>query len=199
MTTTVLMAIVGAASLLVALLLHSIALPHLRVWPLPDDQGYALRVRRTLNRASGVAIAVLSAGVLVLAVLERQSLPVHVPCASILGFVICLAGATLGISGYVTLGPRRSSGESGPLVSDGPYRLSRNPQYVGAVALLLGFAAALASSQALIGAAACSAWFLLAPIAEERWLREELGHDFEAYAASAPRYLGWPSRHTRAI
>lgn len=199
MTTTVLIVIVAVVTILVALLLQSIALPSLRVWPLPDNQGCALRARQIVNRVSGIAIGVLSAGVVLLAVLDRHSLPADFRGLTIFGAVIAFGGGTLGICGYLTLGPGRSSDERGPLVSSGPYRFSRNPQYVGAAALLVGFSVALASSQALLAAAVCSLWFLLAPLAEERWLREQLGRELDAYIESAPRYLGWRSRRTRAV
>lgn len=191
-------AMLGVTALLAVLLVASIAAPWLRTWPLPDRSGVAWRARRIASHASGVGIAAISVATLVLAVAERDTLVLAVPGSRVLGAGVAVLGAAFGLWGYLALGVRRSHGEPGSLERDGPYRYSRNPQYVGAAALLLGLATAFASGPALLAAAACSSWFLLAPLAEESWLREQLGHRFSAYHASAPRYLGRPSRRPRA-
>lgn len=193
-----LVTILCGAGVLVALLLWSMAAPHLRVWPLPDQGGAAVGIRRALHRLSGTLIGVLSAGALVLAVVERHTLPAASVAVSIVGWLVFCLGATLGLLGYLTLGPAMSHGQPGPLVATGTYRFSRNPQYVGAILVLLGFATALSSSSGLIAALACSTWFALAPFAEESWLREKLGASYAAYVHSAPRYLGLPSRKDQA-
>jgi protein-S-isoprenylcysteine O-methyltransferase Ste14 len=33
-------------------------------------------------------------------------------------------------------------------------------------------------------------WFLLAPLAEEPWLREEYGGEYESYCETVPRFIG---------
>jgi len=79
------------------------------------------------------------------------------------------------------------------LVTDGPYRYSRNPDYIGQALLLAG------------SAVACRAWWahILLPAAlafvdrvvvprEERQLEEAFGAAYERYAARTPRWLGRP-------
>ncbi len=190
--------IVLGASTLVSLLLLSIAVPRLRVWPLPDESGSAWRLRRGANRVSGIGASTLSAAVLVLAMVDRETLPASSVGLTVVGAAVFLAGGALGLLGYFQLGPALSHDQGGPLVSAGPYRISRNPQYVGAVAVLVGFSFALGSGQALLAALACSGWYLLAPFAEESWLREKFGPSYEAYVASAPRYLGLPTQQRAA-
>lgn len=34
------------------------------------------------------------------------------------------------------------------------------------------------------------AWFLLAPLAEEPWIREQYGEAYETYRESVPRFVG---------
>jgi protein-S-isoprenylcysteine O-methyltransferase Ste14 len=78
------------------------------------------------------------------------------------------------------------------LATGGIYAYMRNPMYVGAIVILAGRAAALASDWMAI---------LLVPTAlvlhfgvvrrEERYLEARFGEDYRRYKASVPRY-GWP-------
>jgi protein-S-isoprenylcysteine O-methyltransferase Ste14 len=78
------------------------------------------------------------------------------------------------------------------LANTGIYAYLRNPMYVGAMLILAGIAAALASDWLAI---------LLVPTAlvlhfgvirrEERYLEIKFGEDYRRYKASVPRY-GWP-------
>jgi protein-S-isoprenylcysteine O-methyltransferase Ste14 len=84
------------------------------------------------------------------------------------------------------LHPERTSA----LVSDGVYRLTRNPMYVGMLCLLLGWATFLASLPAFIGPALFVLYitrFQIIP--EERILRERFGASYAAYAQRARRWL----------
>ena len=86
-----------------------------------------------------------------------------------------------------------ASGESQPLTGDlqvrGPYRISRNPQYVGAVGVLAGLALLSNSFTVLLAVVPWCLWFWLAPLAEEPWLRALLGDSYISYAARTKRYL----------
>ena len=111
------------------------------------------------------------------------------PVPAILGF-----GAAFGLWGYVRLGASASQGGGASLEVSGPYRYSRNPQYVGAIGVLLGFALLCASELGLLAGAAVSIWFVTAPFAEEPWLRRHLGARYGEYLEAAPRFLGFPRR-----
>jgi protein-S-isoprenylcysteine O-methyltransferase Ste14 len=77
----------------------------------------------------------------------------------------------------------------GRLVTRGPYRLSRNPMYLGWSALHLG-AGLLARSRWLL-ASLPAAWVAVhrQVLREERVLADTFGPAFEAYRGSVPRYL----------
>jgi protein-S-isoprenylcysteine O-methyltransferase Ste14 len=78
------------------------------------------------------------------------------------------------------------------LVTDGPYRLCRNPVALCAVVLLLGEALAFASVGILAFAVVASVFaHLQAVLLEEPLLRRRFGDAFEAYRASTPRWLPW--------
>ncbi len=109
------------------------------------------------------------------------------------GGLVAVAGTVFTFWAVHVLGVHATQGLGGELVTTGPYRFSRNPQYVGDIALLLGFGL-LANSVITLAAAALGAvWFALAPFAEEPWLRERLGDAYEEYTRRVPRFLGRPA------
>jgi protein-S-isoprenylcysteine O-methyltransferase Ste14 len=94
---------------------------------------------------------------------------------------------------------RRGRGTPAPalppahLVTDGLYRWTRNPMYVGILAVLLGEALVFWSREILFAAAAtwmCMELFL--QIFEERTLKRRFGHEYDAYRRTVPRWIGWP-------
>jgi protein-S-isoprenylcysteine O-methyltransferase Ste14 len=87
-----------------------------------------------------------------------------------------------------TVNPIRIENASG-LVTDGIYRLSRNPMYVGMTLVLVAIALLLDGLLALVGPVLFVAWitrFQIIP--EERVLVEKFG---EAYAAYRQRVRRW--------
>jgi protein-S-isoprenylcysteine O-methyltransferase Ste14 len=84
------------------------------------------------------------------------------------------------------LAPERAT----TLVTDGPYRWSRNPIYLGLLLVLLGMVVLLRSPAALVFAAAfvaCEDRFRIR--AEERALRALFGKEFEQYMARTRRWV----------
>jgi protein-S-isoprenylcysteine O-methyltransferase Ste14 len=77
------------------------------------------------------------------------------------------------------------------LLTCGPYRFSRNPAYVGAVDIWLGWTVFYGSYLVGVGALA---WFLLLHFVviprEERGLAAAFGQTYVEYQASVPRWLG---------
>ena len=77
------------------------------------------------------------------------------------------------------------------LVMRGLYRFSRNPMYVGVLAMLFSEAIFFASFSLLLyalGALACFHLFIIAY--EEPALRRKFGSAFEQYRRTVPRWLG---------
>src|SRR5262249_49989372 len=109
--------------------------------------------------------------------------------ARVVGGILIASGGAFALWGFVTLGTHASQGLGGGLVASGPYRYSRNPQYVGTVAVLVGYATLSNSALALIAAVLASCWFVALPCAEEPWLRDRFGKGFEEYATRVPRFF----------
>ena len=189
-----LLAVLAIATAVVAALLFSIVRPSLSVWPSPRRDRPAWRARHVVHRVTGALVVLAGLGVLGLALFDRGSLGLPIGPAQLVGALLLAFGAVFGLWGYVRLGPAASQGASVPLVSSGPYRYSRNPQYVGAIAVLLGFGLLCSSKLGLVAGATLSLWFLIAPFAEEPRLSEQLGPSYDDYLRSTPRFLGIPER-----
>jgi protein-S-isoprenylcysteine O-methyltransferase Ste14 len=162
-------------------LVWSILRPDERIWP-PGVRGNASWW------VTWVLTIMILSGLVALAWQDRGSLSLP-PFAQPLGALLIILGFPFGLWGVLTLGWSASSGEEHHLVVSGPYRFSRNPQYVSDLALLTGLALLSASATALIPIAGASLWFLLAPFAEEPWLKDLYGEAYLAYCATVRRFL----------
>ena len=74
-------------------------------------------------------------------------------------------------------------------VPAGPYRFTRNPQYVGDTALLLGLGIVANSELLWVTHALAALCFIVAPLSEEAWLAEQYGEEYERYRRKTPRFL----------
>ena len=176
-------ATVAAELLLGALLMASWIDPSRRVWPPPARDSWQYRVVWVLTDAA--ALGILAVGVLdwsTFAFAHWLRLPI--------GGGLAVAGLALALWGVRTLGIHRSLGLKDALVQAGPYRFTRNPQYVGDIVLLLGWAIVCNSLRTWIVSALAAAWFALTPFTEEPWLRKQYGEAYDAYRRRVPRYLG---------
>ena len=80
-------------------------------------------------------------------------------------------------------------------VARGSYRLTRNPMYVGVIALIVG--QALLLGREILFAWAAAAWLifhLFVVFHEEPDLRRRFGAEYEDYCKRVPRWLPTPSR-----
>lgn len=95
----------------------------------------------------------------------------------------------------LTLFARRRTGllpgqRTESLLDSGPFRASRNPLYLGLLALHVGVALVASSVSALATAplaAVLLEWGAIRP--EEDYLRRRLGPDYDAYAARVRRWI----------
>jgi len=79
------------------------------------------------------------------------------------------------------------------LVSTGPYRLTRNPMYLGMVMLSASVAMMTGLYWNLAWAAALAVWLHVRfVLPEEEFLRERLGVSYLEYASRSSRWLGLP-------
>jgi protein-S-isoprenylcysteine O-methyltransferase Ste14 len=177
--------VILSETLLVASLVITILQPQARVWPPPGRNSWQYRF------TWGLASVALG-GAACLGFLDYDTFVIPHWLRAPIGGALMLAGLSFALWGLRTLGVHASLGLGGELVSRGPYRCSRNPEYVGDIALILGYALVCNSALVLASALLGAAWFLLAPFAEEPWLRERFGPEYDAYRRNVPRFLGFP-------
>jgi protein-S-isoprenylcysteine O-methyltransferase Ste14 len=152
-----------------------------RYWP-PGERDWRFYATWTLSNVLNVAI-------LAVAALDWESLPLPLP-ARVAGGVLFVAGYAVAIQGGRDLGFEQTLGLEGDLQADGLYRYSRHPQYVGYVVATVGGMLIPASRWVVPLLGIYLLWWLALPLAEEPWLVEQFGDDYERYRERVPRFVG---------
>jgi protein-S-isoprenylcysteine O-methyltransferase Ste14 len=179
---------VGAEALAAGAVLWSLAFPDRRIWPPLRQFSWQACLMWALFLLSG-------AGALGVGVLDRGSLSLAAWVRWLVGGPLFLAGHSLGLRAMRSMGLSTTCGGQSGLVLAGPYRFSRNPQYVGFIVALVGWAVLVGSVLALVAAAVGTVALVLAPFAEEPWLLKAHGPAYEEYrcAAARPVRYGGPA------
>ena len=110
------------------------------------------------------------------------------------GYFVGLIGLVLmfiGILAFRSL-PKVFCFDAGTLTDAGPYRWSRNPQYVGFYLFLLGFALTDWTLWRLAALVVQAINLHLLVLVEEEHLRRVFGETYVAFCRATPRYPGWP-------
>jgi protein-S-isoprenylcysteine O-methyltransferase Ste14 len=161
----------------------SIVSPKRRIWPPARPQAWGRYFMLALFFACG-------AGVILLGILDWGSFVIPLWARLAAGLPLSLAGNGLALWAVIALGLAPTLGEQGAPVRRGPYRFSRNPQYVGFILALVGWGLLTNSALALAASLAGVVPLVLVPFAEEPWLRERMGEPYIAYMRSVARFIG---------
>ena len=170
---------------LLAALLVSIRRPRHRLWPPPGQwtwEFWSVWLATAVAFLASVAVAFLDYGTFAFD---------HVLWRWIGGALIVL-GTALADWGVRTLSSRTSRGLVGEFRWRGPYRWTRNPQYLGHVAVVLGVMLAFNSTLVAVSGLLGIVCLILAPLAEEPWLAERYGEEYQEYLRTVPRFVGRP-------
>lgn len=175
---------VGAlsGSALVAAMAVTIVSDSYRFWP-PGDDAHKFRVYRACSLTFVLSLVVTG-------YLDWNAGPLPWPTSAVVGGVLIVVGMVVAREGGVDLGVAETRGQAGELQTGGLYRYSRNPQTVGYSVVFVG--AALLSNSMLVATLVVIgvAWLFLAVLAEEPWLREQYGEDYDDYCREVPRFVG---------
>ncbi len=171
----------GAHGLLLLGVVWSITVPKRRIYPMAR-RGPAFRAMWILFGYVFVSNAAL-------VVLDWNSGIWSDSLRLALGIPVAALGVALVSWGIATLGPKNTSGVRDRFIVGGPYLFTRNPQYVGDALLFTGMAIIANSELVLVTHMLTALVLLLAPFAEEPWLKGQYGEEYEAYKRAVPRYL----------
>jgi protein-S-isoprenylcysteine O-methyltransferase Ste14 len=172
----------SAGGSMLVMLLWSIVHPERRFWP-PDNATMAIKFF-----VWGMTILIFATAFF-LGVLDwnRFQLPASLRWG--VGLPLIVLGNLVVWGGVHKIGMAATSGEATGLRTDGLYHWSRNPQYVADITILIGWVVLAASLWVLPVIAVGLAVLIVAPIAEEPWLKESYGQAYETYKSTVRRYL----------
>ena len=171
-----------AELLLGAGLLLSVLRPERRVWPPPGQRSWQFW-------SVWLLFAVAVFGLVTLAVLDWNSFVFPDWLRYGVGLPMLVGGLILAFWGSGILGWKRTSGQKGKLQTDGLYRYSRNPQYLGDIVNFVGLVLFSNVASVVVPGLLAAALFALWPFSEEPWLRERFGEAYERYCQRVPRFF----------
>jgi protein-S-isoprenylcysteine O-methyltransferase Ste14 len=165
-----------------ATILWSIVCPSQRIWP---PESYTLATPVLVWVPTFTIFGVL----LVLGVMEWGTIALPNWMRFGLGIPLIVIGNIVVWSEVAHFGIAQTGGAKGTLRIDGMYRYSRNPQYVADIAIVSGWILLCASAWVAVVGIAGLAALIAAPFAEEPWLKEQYGHEYEDYLARVRRFF----------
>ena len=174
-----------AVVILIAMLagvVWSAAVPGRRIWPPPGRRSWQY-VLTWLGFYAVCGINVL------LLLMYWNSWVFQSPLRFVVGIPLVLLGGMLAMWGVFRAGWTNSLGLRGGFVESGPYRFTRNPQYVGDIVLFIGVSVIANSLLLWITHVLLALVFVVAPLAEEPWLEEQYGDAYREYRRRVRRFL----------
>jgi protein-S-isoprenylcysteine O-methyltransferase Ste14 len=103
--------------------------------------------------------------------------------------ILCLPAAVIGTWIYIVFPFRATIGLGNRLITNGPYRYSRNPQYIVDSLSIIGYMILTNSWMVWVIGLLGIILNILAPFTEEPWLEERFGDEYREYKARVPRFI----------
>jgi protein-S-isoprenylcysteine O-methyltransferase Ste14 len=107
----------------------------------------------------------------------------------VFALLVIAVGAIIFLWALRTLTINTSLGSKGKFVNEGPYRYTRNPQYLGTILFFSGTMLLFNSLYQFVTGTIGIIWFLLAAFAEEPWLRDQFKEEYDTYCKKVLRFL----------
>lgn len=176
------LAILFCEGILAGLLCWSILAPAKRVWPPPHGNSWQIYLVWAPIIAAFLATVWLG-------VLDWNNFVLGHWSRFVAGGLLLSVGYAIYYRARQYLGWKTMMGIRGEFVVTGVYRYIRNPMYVGDIALCLGFALICNSLLVYVVAVIGVILFFLTPFAEEPWLRDQYGAQYDEYRLKIPRFV----------
>ena len=173
-----------AATALLVLSLAGLLVGGFRFWPPPSEDSWQYKVFWSLFRLFLACLVFVC-----VADFHRNGNPPVL--LSVFGWIVFVVG--FGLASLITrrLGWDNAHGEAVELKTDGWFAISRNPIYVASILGMIGLAIAINSTLVSSLLLLWALMYVLAPFAEEAWLRTQYGSAFQEYCERVPRFGGW--------
>ncbi len=131
---------------------------------------------------------------IVLQIILLFSFPISVDLSSLLGLILIFSGISLVFVSFRFMRKMKTTfipdGTPEVLISSGPFKFSRNPIYLGMLAILVGVAFLMSSLSAIIIAFVFGIIINFTWIAhEEKKLHELFSEDWENYSSKVRRWI----------
>ncbi len=160
----------------------SIVLPERRIWPPPKKWSWQYSATWGLFYVAFISNALL-------VVLDWNTWLVPEEIRFLIGVPVTVIGALLVTWGVATLGIKNTYGLRNGFILNGPYRYTRNPQYLGDMILFIGISLISNSLYVLVVHILMILVFLFTPFAEEAWLEKQYGDNYINYKRNTARFF----------
>ena len=175
--------LVTLESVLLLLVLVQIFREDIQIWPPPIEKSAA-----TLLCALGI-FYFLIVGSIWLCVLQWTNTVLDYSWIRYLGGMLLGLGLVLYGWSRMYMSKKVEFGNKDRLITEGPYRFTRNPLYVADTFIFVGFALIGNSLLMMILMALLVKIILLLPLIEEPWLLKQYGNQYRDYLEKTPRYF----------
>ena len=164
--------------------LVSFLLPQHRIWPPMSPKSWKYWIVWPTSIYAKLTIPFL-------AFFDKNSLNTfqHHSLISGIALALLIGGAVFAIMSAKKLSPTQTTGLKGTLRTTGPYKLSRNPQYVGVIIFLMGLTIFSDSYLVLLVSLVYTSWYIFLPFVEEPWMKAQYGKLYEDYCKKVSRFL----------
>jgi protein-S-isoprenylcysteine O-methyltransferase Ste14 len=160
----------------------TIRLPSFRFWPPPSARSWQFFVVWLIASLVGVCF-------LFLGFLDYDSFVFHQRARFPIALGLLAGSLSIGTWAVLTFDLRTTIGLGDHLITTGPYRYSRNPQYIADCASILAYMLFMNSSMVWLVGFLGIILNLLAPFTEEPWLEERFGAAYREYKRQVPRFM----------
>lgn len=160
----------------------TLRLPRFRFWPPPSHRTWQFFFSWLI--ASLVAVDFFFVGIL-----DFDSFFLNHWLRFPAALLLFILSSGIGFWSFGTLGLRATIGLGDELITVGPYRYSRNPQYIADSLSAIAYMVLTNSWMVWVVGILGVTLNVLAPFTEEPWLEERFGESYLEYKRRVPRFL----------
>jgi protein-S-isoprenylcysteine O-methyltransferase Ste14 len=163
-------------------LIVSLIKPKHRIWPPPKKHSWQYYTIHTITETSIFFYIILG-------LFDYNTFIITHQIRFLVSTITLAPAVTLFLWAFQTLTIETSLGLKGKLTTKGPYKHSRNPQYIATTLFFIGTILLFNSFYTTITGLIGIILFLITPFVEEPWLKKQYKQEYAEYTKKVPRYL----------